>query len=74
MTHFDSFSSPIPTVPEATLTALQRLVAVVAQLRAPDGGCLWDLAQTQTTLIPYIIEEAYETVHALKSQDQAAIA
>ena len=32
------------------------------------------LEQTQQSLIPYIIEEAYETVHAIKNQDQNAIA
>lgn len=57
-----------------TLSALQRLIEVVAQLRSPDGGCPWDLAQTPQSLIPYIIEEAYEVVDALETGDQAAIA
>jgi XTP/dITP diphosphohydrolase len=56
------------------LSALQHLLDVVAKLRSPDGGCPWDLAQTPETLIPYIIEEAYETVAAIRSGDQAAIA
>jgi XTP/dITP diphosphohydrolase len=56
------------------LTALQSLIDVVAQLRNPDGGCPWDLAQTQQTLIPYIIEEAYETVDAIRQGEQEAIA
>jgi XTP/dITP diphosphohydrolase len=56
------------------LQALQHLIGVVAQLRSPEGGCPWDLAQTQQTLIPYVIEEAYEVVHAIKSEDQTAIA
>jgi len=59
---------------QAILDALQHLIEVVAKLRSPDGGCSWDLEQTQQSLIPYIIEEAYETVHAIKSQDQNAIA
>jgi XTP/dITP diphosphohydrolase len=54
--------------------ALQSLVDVVAQLRNPDGGCPWDLAQTPETLIPYIIEEAYETVYAIRQGEQGAIA
>jgi len=57
-----------------TLNALQQLVEVVAQLRNPEGGCPWDLAQTPQSLMPYIIEEAYEVVDALRSEDQAAIA
>lgn len=56
------------------LEALQRLIEVVAKLRDPKGGCPWDLAQTPQSLIPYVIEEAYEVVDALRSGDQAAIA
>jgi len=58
----------------ATLAALQQLIDVVAQLRSPDGGCPWDLAQTPETLTPYVIEEAYEVVDAIKSGDKGAIA
>ena len=56
------------------LDALNRLIEVVAQLRSPDGGCPWDLAQTPETLIPYVIEEAYEVVDAIQSGDKNAIA
>jgi XTP/dITP diphosphohydrolase len=59
---------------DAKLSALQHLLEVVAQLRSPTGGCPWDLAQTPETLIPYIIEEAYEVVDAIRSQDSKAIA
>jgi XTP/dITP diphosphohydrolase len=59
---------------ESTLEALQQLMAIVAQLRNPEGGCPWDLAQTPQSLIPHIIEEAYEVVDALHSQDSYAIA
>jgi XTP/dITP diphosphohydrolase len=69
-----SFSENVEPTSQAILDALQHLIEVVAKLRSPDGGCPWDLEQTQQTLIPYIIEEAYETVHAIKSQDQNAIA
>ncbi len=57
-----------------TLQALQQLVEVVAQLRNPEGGCPWDLAQTPQSLMPYVIEEAYEVVDALRHGDEAAIA
>ncbi|MGE5659136.1 MAG: nucleoside triphosphate pyrophosphohydrolase [Actinomycetota bacterium] len=57
-----------------TLEALQNLIEVVAQLRSPDGGCPWDLAQTPQTLTPYIVEEAYEVVDAIGSGDKEAIA
>ena len=57
----------------AILEALNHLINVVEKLRSPEGGCPWDLAQTPQTLIPYVIEEAYEVVHAIRSDDQAAI-
>ncbi|AUS99459.1 nucleoside triphosphate pyrophosphohydrolase [Nostoc sp. CENA543] len=56
-----------------TLAALQELIDVVAKLRSPDGGCPWDLAQTPETLTPYVIEEAYEVVDAIKNGTQAEI-
>jgi XTP/dITP diphosphohydrolase len=58
----------------SVLEALQQLIDVVAQLRSPNGGCPWDLKQTPQTLIPYVIEEAYEVVDALRSEDKDAIA
>ena len=58
----------------SVLEAVQHLIEVVAQLRAPEGGCPWDLAQTPQTLIPYVIEEAYEVVEAIRSKEQTAIA
>jgi XTP/dITP diphosphohydrolase len=57
-----------------TKSALEQLLEVVAQLRSPDGGCPWDLAQTPESLIPYIIEEGYEVVDAIRSKDVKAIA
>ncbi|MGI0485412.1 nucleoside triphosphate pyrophosphohydrolase [Pantanalinema rosaneae CENA516] len=57
----------------AILPAIQRLVEVVAQLRSPQGGCPWDLAQTPQSLIPYVIEEAYETVDAIQTGNAQAI-
>ncbi|HEY9859952.1 MAG TPA: nucleoside triphosphate pyrophosphohydrolase [Candidatus Obscuribacterales bacterium] len=64
----------VPPSSTAALSALQQLIEVVAKLRSPNGGCPWDLAQTPETLIPYVIEEAYETVDAIRSGDQKAIA
>ena len=58
----------------ANLIALQHLIDVVAKLRSPDGGCPWDLEQTPESLIPYIIEEAYEVVDAIQGGDKKAIA
>lgn len=57
-----------------TLEALQHLIAVVAQLRSPEGGCPWDLAQTPDSLTAYVLEEAYEVVDAIQQGDQDHIA
>jgi XTP/dITP diphosphohydrolase len=55
------------------LPALQELIDVVARLRDPVTGCPWDLAQTPESLTSYIVEEAYETVHAIRSQQPSLI-
>ena len=55
------------------LIALQELIETIAKLRDPVGGCPWDLAQTPASLTPYIVEEAYEAVHAIRSGDRKAI-
>jgi len=44
------------------------LVAVMDRLRSP-GGCPWDARQTHSTLVEYLIEEAYETVEAIETDD-----
>ena len=46
----------------------ERLVAVQARLRAPNG-CPWDREQTHRTLRTYLVEEAYEVLDALESGD-----
>ncbi len=47
---------------------LDRLVEVMARLRGVDG-CPWDREQDHRTLRKYLLEEAYEVVDALDSQD-----
>jgi XTP/dITP diphosphohydrolase len=48
------------------------LVAVMDRLRSP-GGCPWDAAQSHRSLAPYLIEEAYEAVEAIESEDRTAL-
>ena len=50
---------------------IDRLLAIMAQLRNPDGGCEWDLAQNFSTIAPYTIEEAYEVADAIARGDLA---
>ena len=49
-----------------------RLVSIVARLRAPDG-CPWDREQTIDTLKPYILEETYEVLEAIDEHDHGAL-
>jgi XTP/dITP diphosphohydrolase len=58
---------------DPSLQAIASLIDVIAKLRDPDRGCPWDLAQTPQSLTPYILEEAYETVHAIESKNSTAI-
>ncbi|MDP6832237.1 MAG: nucleoside triphosphate pyrophosphohydrolase [Alphaproteobacteria bacterium] len=48
------------------LPPIQQLLAVMAKLRDPDGGCAWDLEQSFATIAPYTIEEAYEVADAIE--------
>ena len=50
----------------------QGLINIVGQLRS-ENGCPWDKKQTEETLKPYILEEAYEVIEALDSQDTGEI-
>ena len=48
--------------------AFAELCKVVAHLRAPDG-CPWDREQTNESLVPKLLEEAYEVAEAIRSSD-----
>lgn len=51
----------------------EKLRAVQARLRAPDG-CPWDREQTHASLRTYLIEEVYEVLEALESGDDTKFA
>jgi len=63
-----------PPTPEATAAALAELVAVVDRLRDPIRGCPWDLEQTHSSLIPYVLEEAHEVADAIRHGDDDHLA
>ncbi len=48
--------------------AFDKLCDVVARLRAPDG-CPWDREQTNGSLMPKLLEEAYEVADAVRAGD-----
>jgi ATP diphosphatase len=52
---------------------IQRLLDIMAALRAPDTGCGWDRAQTFETIARYTIEEAYEVADAIARRDMTDI-
>jgi len=51
---------------------LQRLVEVMDRLRSP-GGCTWDAEQTHESLIKYLLEESYEFIDAIETDDRAGM-
>jgi ATP diphosphatase len=52
---------------------LQRLLDIMARLRAPGGGCPWDQVQDFASIAPYTIEEAYEVADAIAGGPDPAI-
>jgi XTP/dITP diphosphohydrolase len=55
-----------------TSSHLQQLVAVMDRLRSP-GGCPWDAEQTHESLIKFLLEESYEFIEAVETQDREAM-
>jgi ATP diphosphatase len=53
--------APLPPAAEA----MQQLLAIMARLRDPAGGCAWDQVQDFASIAPYTIEEAYEVADAI---------
>jgi MazG family protein len=49
----------------ADIGQMAQLLEIMRRLRAPQGGCPWDLEQTFETIAPYTIEEAYEVADAI---------
>lgn len=48
---------------------IERLIAIMSALRAPETGCPWDIEQDFRSIAPYTIEEAYEVVDAIERGD-----
>ena len=42
---------------------------IMQRLRAPEGGCPWDVAQNFASVAPYTIEEAYEVADAIAREN-----
>lgn len=51
---------------------IERLTGLMERLRGPNG-CPWDKEQTLESLVPFMIEEAYEVIAAIDSGSPAEI-
>ena len=54
------------------MTKIDELIQTARILRAP-GGCPWDAEQTHQSLAKYLIEETYELIDAIESNDRQQI-
>src|SRR2546430_1392446 len=52
------------------MTEFEKLRDIVGKLRSPEG-CSWDREQTNASLVPALLEEAYEVAGAVYAQDDA---
>lgn len=71
---FDSESERVPmcadkkVTPDEQSAPIDRLLAIMARLRGPDG-CPWDIEQDFASIAPYTIEEAYEVLDAINRKN-----
>ena len=59
--------------PSTSGEKFQKLVEIMARLRAP-GGCPWDREQTFDSIKPYLLEETYEVMDAIDRRDWRELA
>lgn len=58
--------------PDRLSRSAEALVDLVAKLRGP-GGCPWDAKQTDSTIMLYLLEEAYEVLDAIERSSPADV-
>jgi MazG family protein len=62
----------MPTLKEQvldpSLTPFEQLIMLFAVLRS-EQGCAWDRKQTHKSLLPYLLEEGYEVIEAVETED-----
>src|SRR5258708_32064677 len=63
---------PPDTDHQQSAISFQRLCEIVAKLRGP-GGCPWDAEQTNESLLPALIEEAYEVAGGGRAADEGRL-
>lgn len=57
---------------QTSLENLASLLAVMDRLRSP-GGCPWDAEQDHRSLVTYLVEECYELIEAIETDDREAM-
>jgi len=53
--------------------SIDDLLQIMRRLRAPEGGCPWDIEQDFNSIAPYTIEEAYEVAEAIDHGDMGQL-
>ena len=62
------YNMPTDIENQSSKITFRQLCEIVAKLRGP-GGCPWDREQTHESLLPVLIEEAYEVAGAVRAND-----
>ena len=70
---YNALSAPRPLMANSAGVRFDALLSLMARLRG-EGGCPWDREQTRASLKPYLIEEAYEVLHAIDEDDTGHLA
>lgn len=65
-------TTSVPIAGTGPGAGLRELVDLMDRLRSP-GGCPWDAEQTHASLVPYVLEEAYEVAEAIEAGDRAGL-
>ncbi|MDQ6826761.1 MAG: nucleoside triphosphate pyrophosphohydrolase [Candidatus Eremiobacteraeota bacterium] len=60
----------IPLPPSSSHHSWDDLVEIMARLRR---SCPWDREQTHRSLMPYLVEEAYEVVDAIETENESEL-
>lgn len=60
-------------MPESSAKPIDRLLAIMAQLRDRKNGCPWDVEQDFSSIAPHTLEEAYEVADAIERKDMKSL-
>ena len=51
------------------MSAIEKLLQVMVDLRDPQGGCPWDIRQTSESIAPHTLDETHELIDAIERDD-----